>query len=68
MRVALERHGRRKKAAGARRQMSGNDLAAERTGKGRLDVAVLVPCYNEERAFGKVVADFGEVMARIHGG
>jgi glycosyltransferase involved in cell wall biosynthesis len=38
--------------------MSSNDLAAERIGQSRLDVAVLVPCYNEERAIGKVVADF----------
>jgi glycosyltransferase involved in cell wall biosynthesis len=34
----------------------GSDTAAEITGKGR--VAVLVPCYNEEAAIGKVVADF----------
>ncbi len=38
--------------------MSSNDLAAERITQSRLDVAVLVPCYNEERAIGKVVADF----------
>ncbi len=44
--------------------MSGNDLAAERTGKGRLAVAVLVSCYNEERAIAKVVAEFGAVMAQ----
>ena len=31
---------------------------ADRTGAGRFDVAVLVPCYNEERAIAKVVADF----------
>jgi hypothetical protein len=43
--------------------MSGNDLAAERTEKGRLGVAVLVPCYNEKRAIAKVIADFGAVMA-----
>jgi glycosyltransferase involved in cell wall biosynthesis len=34
----------------------GSDTAAEIAGKGR--VAVLVPCYNEEAAIGKVVADF----------
>jgi hypothetical protein len=34
----------------------GSDAAAEIAGKGR--VAVLVPCYNEEAAIGKVVADF----------
>jgi glycosyltransferase involved in cell wall biosynthesis len=38
--------------------MSSNDRAAERIARSRLDVAVLVPCYNEERAIGKVVADF----------
>ncbi len=43
--------------------MSTNELAAERMGTSRydasqLDVAVLVPCYNEERAIAKVVADF----------
>ncbi len=38
--------------------MSSNDLAAERIAQSRLDVAVLVPCYNEERAIAKVVADF----------
>jgi glycosyltransferase involved in cell wall biosynthesis len=38
--------------------MSSNDLTAERAMQGRLDVAVLVPCYNEERAIAKVVADF----------
>jgi hypothetical protein len=31
---------------------------ADRTGAGRFEVAVLVPCYNEERAIAKVVADF----------
>jgi glycosyltransferase involved in cell wall biosynthesis len=43
--------------------MSTNELTAERMGTSRndasrLDVAVLVPCYNEERAIAKVVADF----------
>jgi glycosyltransferase involved in cell wall biosynthesis len=38
--------------------MSSNGLATERITQNRLDVAVLVPCYNEERAIGKVVADF----------
>jgi glycosyltransferase involved in cell wall biosynthesis len=38
--------------------MSSNDLAAERIAQSRLDVAILVPCYNEERAIAKVVADF----------
>jgi len=38
--------------------MSTNQLAAERTTISQYDVAVLVPCYNEERAIAKVVADF----------
>jgi glycosyltransferase involved in cell wall biosynthesis len=42
--------------------MSSNDLAVEHGAQNRLqnplDVAVLVPCYNEERAIAKVVADF----------
>ncbi len=38
--------------------MSSNDLVAERMTQSRLDVAVLVPCYNEERAIAKVVGDF----------
>src|SRR5579863_2773021 len=43
--------------------MSTNELTAEHMGTSRndasgLDVAVLVPCYNEERAIAKVVADF----------
>ena len=32
------------------------DAAAEIIGRNR--IAVLVPCYNEEAAIGKVVADF----------
>src|ERR1700729_982281 len=42
--------------------MSSNDLAVEHSAQNRLqdplDVAVLVPCYNEEHAIAKVVADF----------
>jgi glycosyltransferase involved in cell wall biosynthesis len=38
--------------------MSSNDLAADSIPASRYDVAVLVPCYNEERAIAKVVADF----------
>ncbi len=43
--------------------MSSNDLAADRISTSRydvtqLEVAVLLPCYNEERAIAKVVADF----------
>jgi glycosyltransferase involved in cell wall biosynthesis len=42
--------------------MSSNDLAVERSTQNRLqsplDVAVLVPCYNEERTIAKVAADF----------
>jgi glycosyltransferase involved in cell wall biosynthesis len=43
--------------------MSSNEVAAKSMGAsqcdaGRYDVAVLVPCYNEERAIAKVVADF----------
>src|SRR6202167_930870 len=45
---------------GASERMSSNDPPAE--GKGmetsRLDLAILVPCYNEGRAIAKVVADF----------
>ncbi len=44
--------------------MSSNDLVAERMTQSRLDVAVLVPCYNEERAIAKVVGDF---RAALHG-
>ena len=48
--------------------MSSNDLAAEHTAQSRLDVAVLVPCYNEERAIAKVVADFRAALpdARVY--
>jgi len=35
-----------------------NDQPADGVDPGRYDVAVLVPCYNEERAIAKVVADF----------
>jgi glycosyltransferase involved in cell wall biosynthesis len=38
--------------------MSSNDLAAGNIQASRYDVAVLVPCYNEERAIAKVVSDF----------
>ncbi len=49
--------------------MSSNDIsgkavpgtdspATDRTGTSHFDVAVLVPCYNEEHAIAKVVADF----------
>jgi len=43
--------------------MSSNELAAKSMGSSQYDglpydVAVLVPCYNEERAIAKVVADF----------
>jgi glycosyltransferase involved in cell wall biosynthesis len=42
--------------------MSSNDLAEEHGAQNRLqtplDVAVLAPCYNEEGAIAKVVADF----------
>jgi glycosyltransferase involved in cell wall biosynthesis len=37
---------------------AGSRLAAESPSTNRCDVAVLVPCYNEERAIAKVVADF----------
>src|SRR6201991_3473437 len=46
-------------AGGGRPMLSGaesSDAAAEIAGTG--GVAVLVPCYNEEAAIGKVVADF----------
>jgi len=38
--------------------MSSNDLAAGSIAASSYDVAVLVPCYNEERAIAKVVSDF----------
>jgi glycosyltransferase involved in cell wall biosynthesis len=38
--------------------MSSNERLADRVAGIRLEVAVLVPCYNEERAIAKVVADF----------
>lgn len=38
--------------------MSSNQGLAGNMAASRFDVAVLVPCYNEERAIGKVVADF----------
>src|ERR1700722_16434202 len=48
--------------------MSSNDLAVEHSAQNRLqdslDVAVLVPCYNEEHAIAKVVAD---IRAALHG-
>ena len=48
--------------------MSSNDLVTERTAQSLLDVAVLVPCYNEERAIAKVVADFRAALpdARVY--
>jgi glycosyltransferase involved in cell wall biosynthesis len=56
--------------------MSGNGLAAEQatedmaehTAQSGLDVAVLVPCYNEERAIAKVVGDFRAALpeARVY--
>ncbi len=41
----------------SKRNLAGDPSAARRS-ESRFDVAVLVPCYNEERAIGKVVADF----------
>jgi glycosyltransferase involved in cell wall biosynthesis len=38
--------------------MSSNQTLAEGMAASRYEVAVLVPCYNEERAIAKVVADF----------
>src|SRR5271155_4198828 len=38
--------------------MSSNELDREKPTASRYQVAVLVPCYNEERAIAKVVADF----------
>jgi glycosyltransferase involved in cell wall biosynthesis len=38
--------------------IAGQTIAANRDGVGRVDVAVLVPCYNEQHAIAKVVADF----------
>jgi glycosyltransferase involved in cell wall biosynthesis len=42
--------------------MSSNENLVEGVLAGRHDVAVLVPCYNEERAITKVVADFRAVL------
>ena len=38
--------------------MSSNQSLAETPPAGRYEIAVLVPCYNEEQAIAKVVADF----------
>lgn len=38
--------------------MSSNQILAETKAASRIDVAVLVPCYNEEGAIAEVVADF----------
>ena len=48
--------------------MSSNDLVTERPAQSLLEVAVLVPCYNEERAIAKVVADFRGALpdARVY--
>jgi glycosyltransferase involved in cell wall biosynthesis len=48
--------------------MSSNDLVTEHTAQSLLEVAVLVPCYNEERAIAKVVADFRAALpdARVY--
>jgi glycosyltransferase involved in cell wall biosynthesis len=46
--------------------MSSNDLATERIAQSRLYVAVLVPCYNEERAIAQVVADFRAALPQAH--
>src|SRR3974390_3763273 len=53
---------------GPRGAMSSNDLVTERAAQSRLDVAVLVPCYNEERAIAQVVADFRAALpdARVY--
>ena len=55
-------------SAGPRGAMSSNDLVTERTAQSLLEVAVLVPCYNEERAIAKVVADFRAALpdARVY--
>jgi len=42
--------------------MSSNELDREKPTASRYDVAVLVPCYNEERAIAKVVADFRSAL------
>ena len=48
--------------------MSSNDLVTERTAQSLLEVAVLVPCYNEERAIANVVAGFRAALpdARVY--
>ena len=39
-----------------------NEAQKEAKALGRYTVAVLVPCYNEEAAIGKVVTDFKAVL------
>jgi glycosyltransferase involved in cell wall biosynthesis len=43
--------------------MSSHEGLAEDLTASRYDVAVLVPCYNEERTIAKVVADFGAALS-----
>ena len=38
--------------------MPQNESSSEPMSESRYEVAVLVPCYNEERAIAQVVADF----------
>ncbi len=44
--------------------MSSNQNIAETLPAGRYEIAVLVPCYNEEHAIAKVVADFRAALPR----
>jgi glycosyltransferase involved in cell wall biosynthesis len=42
--------------------MPSNERATDTVSIGRYEVAILVPCYNEERAIAKVVADFRSAL------
>ena len=42
--------------------MPSNERATDTVNLGRYEVAILVPCYNEERAIAKVVADFRSAL------
>ena len=42
--------------------MPENESSSEPMSESRYEVAVLVPCYNEERAIAQVVADFRSAL------
>jgi hypothetical protein len=43
-------------------ELPGKHIGTDRYDASQLEVAILVPCYNEERAIAKVVADFAAVL------